>query len=135
MGYGSGAHEGGITRLVDASWDTRHLLVKVGTDATHVNLCDENSRPVGVCSDSPDAAEERVAVHPLGAMGGTVVMVADGVYDADIDVYTADDGKVQDEPAAAGTYYKVGHSLNASAADGDTIEVDPCHPIALVVPA
>ena len=46
----------------------------------------------------------------------------------DADVYTAASGKVQDEPASAGTYYLVGRAATACTGDGDTFEVIPCLP-------
>jgi len=133
MGLSSGTHETGITKKVDAAITTRNLLVKRGTDADHVAVCGASDRPRGVCTDEAEAAEDIVNVIPLSAIGRTVLMVASETIEDDEDVYTDASGKVQDLPLDAGTYYKVGRALEGAAAN-EEFEVEPCHPVALVVP-
>jgi len=128
-----GTHEGAVTKLSDAAITTRNLLVKVGTDSDHIAVCGASDRPRGVCNDEAGAAEENVNVNLLGRNTQTDLMVASEAIADDVDVYTAASGKIQNEPAVAGTYYLVGHSLGSAAAVGDELEVDSCHPIAFVV--
>jgi len=130
-----GTHEDSITKLADAAQTTRHLLVKIGTDADHIAVCGASNDPLGVCNDEPSAAEREANVILLGVTHNTVLMVASEAIPAGERVYTAASGKVQDEPSAAGTYYCVGRALTAAGDDGDVIEVEPCFPIGLVVPA
>lgn len=128
-----GTHEGGVTMLTDAAITTRFLLGKVGTDANHVAVCGANDKPCGVIEDEADAAEDPVFVGFLGATSRSRKFVADDAYAANTDIFTAANGKVSDESAVAGTYYKVGRLLQASGADGDVVEAESHAPIALVV--
>lgn len=114
--------------LADAALTTRHLLVKSGSDAAHFAACGAADKPLGLCIDEPSGAEEPATIAFLGAAPGTVRMVGSEVIAAGADVYTAASGKVQDEPASAGTYYLVGRAVNACAGDADTFEVTPCLP-------
>ena len=59
-------------------------------------------------------------------------MVANETITAGEDVYSGTDGRVQDLPAVAGTYWKVGRSVTASTADLE-IEVEPCTPRKVVI--
>lgn len=128
-----GTHEDCITKLADAAISTRFLLVKFGTDVNHIAANGESDKPLGVCTDEPSAAEEPANVDLLGTAMNTRKMVASEIIAYNEDVYTAASGKVQGEPSAAGTYYKVGRALTASTTDGDVIEVEPCLPLKYVV--
>lgn len=132
---GDGIHcDGKVGHLLsDAALTTRHLLVKRGSDAAHFAACGASDKPLGICQDEPDAAEVAANVALLGAISGTVRMVGSEAIAVDADVYTAASGKVQDLPAGAGTYYRVGRAFTACSADGDTFEVVPCLPTATIV--
>jgi predicted RecA/RadA family phage recombinase len=131
---GDGIHmDGIISQKADAALATRHYLVKVGSDANHVAvIAAASDEPMGVCIDEAEAAEDDVSVKLLGACKGTVLMVANETITAGEDVYSGTDGRVQDLPGTAGTYWKVGRSVTASTADLE-IEVEPCLPRKLVV--
>lgn len=130
---GEGTHEGSITRKADAAL-AKHLLVKAGTDANHVAVCGAGDVPYGPVDDEADAAEDIINVLLLGSAKQTVKCVAvEGITAGEL-VFTAAGGKVQDEPAGAGTYYQVGVALTTVTTDGDIIEVDPVGPIKFVVP-
>lgn len=75
---------------------------------TEVNVLSGN--PVGVRLLCTDETQEMTSA---GAIGLNAV------------AYAAADGKIQALPAAAGTYRKVGITLEAATADGDIIEVLP----------
>lgn len=113
----------------------RYLLLKKGSDVRHVALCGAANRPIGNSEDESDAAEKTLSVRPFATSSETQLVVASEAIAADVDVYTAASGKVQDEPAVAGTYWKVGRSRRAAAADGDPFEIYPCDPLKLIVVA
>jgi len=128
-----GTHEGSITKLVDAALTTRYLLVKFGTDVDHIAANGASDRPLGICTDEAAAAEDPVNVNLLGSAKETQKVVASEAIAYDVDVFTAASGKVQTEPVVAGTYYKVGRSMQAASTDGDVMEIDPCPAIAVEV--
>ena len=127
------APDGIISRKADAALAVRHYLVKRGSDADHIAVCAAASdEPLGVCLDEAEAAEDPVSINLLGAGKGTVLMVANETITAGEDVYSGSDGRVQDQPGTAGTYWKVGRSVTASSADLE-IEVEPCTPRKVVI--
>ena len=111
----------------------KYLLLKIGSDATHVTTAGAADRPLGNSEDAPAAAEDPVNVDLLGVTNKTRIMLASEAITAGDLVYTAASGKVQNEPAAAGTYYCVGRALTAATADGDKIVVATIVPEKLVV--
>lgn len=127
-----GTHTNSRPYLADAAL-ARWLLAKIGSDASHSAVCTASTVPIGVMTDSADAAEDLVDVELLGVSNRTMKMVAGGAIAAGADVYTAAAGKVTALSAVAATYYKVGVALTAAGADGDTIEVQHCTPVAKVV--
>lgn len=131
---GDGIHEDGIiSQKADAAIAVKHYLVKIGSDADHVAvIAAASDEPLGVCIDEAEAAENPVSVKLLGACKGTVLMVANETITAGEDVYSGTDGRVQDLPAVAGTYWKVGRSVTASTV-GLEIEVEPCTPRKVVI--
>ena len=78
-------------------------------------------------ADDLPGIDEAAAVAILGAVPGTVKMVANAAITAGAMVYTAAAGKVS--PTYGGTLFLVGRALTAAAADGDLIEVAPCFPM------
>jgi hypothetical protein len=128
-----GTHEGSITRLTDAAVATRYLLATVGSDAAHAAICAANGIPIGVFTDEAAAAEANIAIELLGVSKRTLLVVASEAITAGEHVYTAADGKVQDLPTVAGTYYEVGVALTAASGDGVLLEVAHCVPRKTVV--
>lgn len=131
---GDGIHpEGVISAKADAAISVRHYLVKIGSDADHVAVLSAASdEPLGVCIDEAEAAEDAVSVKLLGACKGTVLMVANETLTAGEDVFAGSDGRIQDLPGTAGTYWLVGRTVTATTADLE-VEVEPCLPRKLVV--
>jgi len=128
-------HKGRITRIADAAIATLNLLVKVGSDASHVAvMAAVTNVPIGVCNDLPAAGDE-IAVLLLGATDETRELVAAEAIGAGVRVFAGASGKVTLLPAAAGTYFCVGTAITAAAADGAPIEVDTCVPYPVVVTA
>lgn len=125
---GDGTHHT-LSLRADAAIATKFLLVKRGSDAKHAAVCAAASdEPLGVCTDEATDAEDGIAVQLLGTVKSTVLMVAQGSINADVDVYSYGDGTVTTVPVAAGTYWKVGKSRTAGAA-GLEMEVEPCLPV------
>jgi hypothetical protein len=128
-----GTHCGSISKKADATNATRHLLAKFGSDADHYALCGASDIPIGPVTDEADAIDDLNEIVLLGIKNETVLMIASEAITAGEAVFTAANGKVQDLPAGAGTYYQVGYALTAAAADGDKIEVQHHAPIKTVV--
>ncbi len=128
-----GTHHGSITKKTDAAIATRFLLGKFGSDVDHVAVNGANDKPLGIITDEAAAAEDLVNVAFLGASGGTRKCVASEAIALTDELFTAANGKVQNLPAGAGTYYKVGRPLQTAGADGDILEFEPCFPLAVVV--
>lgn len=127
-----GTHAGSKRYLSDAAIATRYLLGKKGTDADHIAICGAGDEPIVSITDEATAAEKEVTGEFLSTAQRTLIMIASEAITADEDVYTAANGKIQDEPTVAGTYYKVGRARSAASAD-EQIEVIPCAPIKVVV--
>lgn len=129
-----GTHKRSLSRLSDAALSVENLLVKVGSDASHVAvMAAVTNVPIGTVPDTPSAAEQVVAVNLLGATDETVEMVAAEAISAGVRVFAGATGKVTLLPEAAGTYFCVGVAVAAAAADGDDIEVASCIPFEVVV--
>lgn len=128
-----GTHEGSLTKFTDAALASRHLLVKFGSDVDHVAVNGAGDMPLGTVADDPDAAEALVSVDLLAVTGSTRRCVCSEAIALTDELYTAANGKVQNLPAGAGTYYKIGRPLQAGAADGAVIEFEPCYPVKVTV--
>lgn len=130
-----GVHgDGCVTKLTDAALATRNLLVKIGSDISHVAVTTAATEiPLGFVNDEATAAEEYVNVQLLGSKQGTVLAVASAAITAGDLVVAAANGKIATLSAGAGTYYIVGRALNAAGADGDLVEVAHCLPVQRVV--
>jgi hypothetical protein len=111
----------------------RYLLVKYGSDPEHAALCGAAGIPLGNSDDAPGAAEDPFTVQVFGLVPTERIVIAAEAIAANVDVYTAANGKVQDLPAGAGTYYLVGRSSQSAEGDGDKLRIIPCFPTKLVV--
>ncbi len=122
---GDGIHENACLPFrADAAHSARHLLVARGSDSVHVAVSGATTIPLGVCTDTPGAAEDDANVRLLGAGKGTVLMVAsEAMATTDVPVYAAASGKIALEGVV-----KVGTLRSTASADGDKCEVEPCLP-------
>lgn len=127
-------HECSVRRTNDAAVTARHLLWKEGAAAGGAAVNTADDLPLGTIDNIESGTGVGMTVLVLGK-GATKKMVAAGEIALGARVFTADGGKVQAEPAVAGTYYEVGASLTAAAADGDIIEVRDCAPVRVQVVA
>jgi hypothetical protein len=131
-------HDCKITRLADAAFVEPWLLLKKGSTDGHAALNGAADCPWGVLStDAPAGKTEvaigdRVVIELLGK-GPTKKMVSSEAIAAGVPVYTAADGKTQDTPVAAGTYWMVGVSVTATSAGDQLLEVNDCVPVKLVI--
>lgn len=127
----TGTHPGAYTRRATGAHSYTHLLLKAGADAFHVDVCGATDFPQGTTSDQPEAAEDIIMVHPLGAgaPGTRKVRVATAIA-ANADLFTAANGFA----STTGTtgMYKIGRSiaLAVQVGTGDyLIEFTPCTPV------
>ena len=120
-----GTHPGCITKEADAEITECHLLAKIGSASDRVDICGAADTPFGVISDEASEAGDLVNVKLLGSSRGTVLMVASAAIAQGDLLEPAADGRVQTLGASAGTHHVVGRALDAAAAAGDVIEVDP----------
>ena len=128
-----GEHEGTVTRTAEVAFSTRYLLGKKGTADIDVDICGVADEPFCVVTDEPAIGDD-TGCRLLNSAGQTSRMVASEAMTVGDKVYTAASGKTQDEPVAAGTYYRVGVVVGSpAAADGDVMEVEMHAPIKVVV--
>ena len=141
---GAGIHKNAVTRTADAvlafvntGADAAGYLLKEGVTAgsTIALIAAASDKPAFIALDGADAIADPVACGLLNASNITRKMIAKVAIAAGVGVYSYGDGKVTVEPTAAGTYWKVGESRTASAADGDVIEVETILPEKVVVVA
>lgn len=132
---GEGTHEDTISLLSDEAVATKHLLMTAtsASDMDHFAICGADEEPIGTSPDEVSAAEvgEARAIHLL-SRGPTRLVVCSETVTKGEWAYTAAAGKVQDEPAVAGTYYRVGRFLTAGVANG-LAELEPHSPVKLTV--
>jgi hypothetical protein len=122
-------HANSVTRTNDAAIDTRHLLWKKGAADGTVAICTHADPPLGTIDNIETDTGARQTVLLLGK-GPTKKMIAAEEIVAGEAVYTADDGKIQDQPTGD-TVWMVGTSLTAGGANA-VIEVNCCVPVRMV---
>jgi len=125
-------HKCTLTLLATSAIAAEHLLVKFGADAQHAVLAGAADLPIGTVPDTPSAGDE-CAVNLLGATNETIEMVASAAIDAGALVCVTTGGKVKTLPTANGTYYVVGQTVSAAAANNDLVEVVSCVPYKIVI--
>lgn len=126
-----GIHKSGVLGHLraDAANTARHLVVRRGSDADHFALGTASAEPLGLCQDTPSAAEELGAVALFGVTPGTLIAVGSEAIAADADVYCAANGKLQDRPTVAGSYWKVGKAITPCTGDNDPFEIAHQRPV------
>jgi hypothetical protein len=122
-----GTHEGNITKAVDAAITERFLLAKFGSASDRVAVCGTADTPMGVITDEAAAVGDLVNVALLGCKSSTVRMVASAAITQGALLEPAASGRVQTLGAGVGTHHVVGKAMDAAAAAGDVIEVDPSY--------
>jgi hypothetical protein len=100
----------------------RYRRVKVHTDGT-LMYADADDPGDGVTLYAVDTGDV-AAITPLTSAASVEIEATEAIG-LGVTAYAAADGKVQLLPFAAGTYYKVGKALEASAAAADAIEILP----------
>jgi hypothetical protein len=120
-----GTHDGNITKQTDVAITERFLLAKIGSTAARVDICTAADIPIGVIADESAAIGDSVNVKLLGSSRTTLRMVASGAIAQGALIEPAAAGRVQTKGVGAGTHWVVGRALDAAAAAGDVIEVDP----------
>lgn len=125
--------DGKISFVAEEAFALRHLLCKRGTAASDVGICDAGDLPIAVMDDEADADDVDTGLPKnclmLGAVSGTVRMIAAEAIPDDTDVYATGAGKVGILATAASGDYLVGRSVSAADVDGDEIAVIPVLPV------
>jgi hypothetical protein len=112
----------------------RRTVVKFGSDADHIGVCDAADIPLGATRDaSAAAAADRVSFAQFGLYHEELEGTASGeIADGDF-VVPANGGALRSLTGlGAGTYYICGRAKGA-AADGAALVYVPCFPIQRVV--
>lgn len=126
VGATIGTHEGSVTRKAATAISGKHLLGKVGGNATQVAIAGASDAPLYVMPDEAEAEGDAIACEILGVVSHTVRMVASDSIAAGTQVVPATNGRVRPLPSSAGTYYVVGRALTGSGDPGDLVEVASC---------
>jgi hypothetical protein len=122
--------EGRKTYLADNAFTSRYLLAKIGSDASHIDVCTAADVPLGVVPDMTPTTDAGNLTYPLPVnlfpvTNTTERMIAAGPIALGAFVSPAAVGQVQTTPATTGAYFVVGRALTAALAASDMIEVSP----------
>lgn len=136
-------HAGRGTRLADASFTSRYLLAKIGSDYAHINICGAADIPFAVVDDMTPAQDQAnsdlsypLPVDILGTCEDTKRLVASAAIAVGDMVVPAASGQVKTLPTAGGgSTYIIGRAMTAALAAGDLIEVATCFPIPTAIPS
>lgn len=115
-------NEGVKTFEAGADVEARRL-VKLSSGKVVHNTVTATDDPVGVTEYAAKSGE-KVAVKLINSPGTFEITAVEAIA-ADVEAYAAADGKIQDAPAGAGTYRRIGLALEAATGDGHRIEVLP----------
>lgn len=122
-----GIHAEHLTKLADAAFTARYLLVTAGTDADHVALADASHAAYGVAYEAPSANDVAAGVPirvDLLGKGKTKLMVASAAIAAFATVVQDAAGQVKTLPTSGGgTAFVVGKALTAATGANDVLEV------------
>lgn len=123
----------GDTKLADEVIGT-YKLVKHGTDAEHIALCDATEVPIGFTrDDSASAAEKRVAFEYLGLSTRATQGTASGAITQGDLIVPGTDGVVRSIVGLSGTtVYVCGRALK-TVADGAPVPFIPYAPVQRVI--
>ncbi len=119
--------DGRATLTAEAAFSTRYLLAAKGTASGSIILCTASLVPLGPCIDEP-ASGDTATVQLLGAVGGTIKVIASKAIAENTNVYATAGGKVTDA-VVTGAYW-VGKTAPfcSAAADGDQVAIIPRFP-------
>ncbi len=119
--------DGKATCLAEAAFATRYLLAAKGTASGSIILCTAALNPLGPCMDEP-AIGDFATVALLGAVVGTVPMIASKAIAENTQVYATAGGKITD--AVVSNAYWVGKTAPgcSASADGQKVPVIPRFP-------
>lgn len=119
--------DGHETVTLEAAVTANHLLLAKGTASKSAILCTASLAPLGPTVDQ-GAIGDGVSVALLGAVVGTVTVIASKAIAENTNVYATAAGKVTDA-VVTGAYW-VGKTApgSSAAADGDPISIIPRFP-------
>ena len=116
-----------VTVTLEAALSTRHLLLAKGTASASAILCTAALAPLGPTGDE-GAIGDRVSVSLLGAVPGTVTVIASKAIAENTNVYATAGGKVTDAVVTGAFWVGKTAPGAVAAADGDPIEIIPRFP-------
>ena len=128
-----GVHDSIKTLIAASNITTRYLLAKAGADDNHADICGAADVPIGFFQDEGSAEDPLGLAVGLLGHGATKRAVSSEIIAFGEEVFTAANGKVQNRPTGAGTYWFIGIALSTSTGDGDVIELNDCVPVKLVI--
>jgi len=129
-------HKGAATYLADATFGSRYLLAKFGSDASHMAIAGAADYPFAVVPDMTPLVDQAnsdlsypLKASILGIYPDTVVMQASAAIAIGADVVPAANGQIKTLPTSGGgTTYIVGRAKTSALAAGDLIEIIHCKP-------
>jgi hypothetical protein len=132
--------KGRATRLADNAFTARYLLAKAGSDASHIDICGAADIPLAVVPDMTPTTDTDLSynlpANMLGLNEDTERVVASGATAVGDFLVPDAGGKVKTLPIhGGGTTYIVGRGLSAAAANNDQVEMVPCFPNLVTIPA
>ncbi len=130
---GEGFAPARATYLADGAITARGLLLKLGSDSSHVTTTGVSDIPLGLGGDETAAAEESIRVDLLGLQREGSIGVASGSIAAGDLLVPGATGTVRTLPGTSGTYYIIGRARKA-ATDGTPVELITTFPIQRIVP-
>jgi hypothetical protein len=119
------------TRIADAAIG-RRTVVKLGTDADHIDVCGTGDIPIGATRDGSAAIGVRCSFAQFGLYDKELEGTASGAITFGDMLVPGAAGTVRKLPVASGTYYIIGRA-KATVADGASVPYVPCFPIQRVV--
>jgi|GEM_PF-5758387 len=119
--------DGKVTLITEAAFATRYLLGAKGTASGSAILCTASLIPLGPCADEP-ASGDYAAFHLLGAIRGTVKMIASKAIAENTNVYATAGGKITDAVVSGAFWVGKTAPYCSAAADGEQVAVIPRFP-------
>lgn len=130
-------HKGRGTRLADASFTSRYLVAKQGSDFVHIAICTAADMPLAIVDDMTPTTDQAnsdlsypLPIDLLGMCEDTKRVQAAAAIAVGSLVVPAAAGQVKTLPTSGGgATFVMGVALTAALAQGDLIEIVPCFPI------
>ncbi|SRR5260370_301292 len=128
--------KGRATYLADATFASRYLIAKVGSDANHINICTAADQPLGVVPDMTPTTDTDLSYwlpcNLFGLNEDTERMQCSAAIALGNFLVPAAAGQVAPAPGS-GAGYVIGRARSVTATAGDLVEAIPTFPIKVAV--